>query len=62
MTEVIDNMIDAIVTIGNHERIIKECEPNVSKPMELKKWMVVRTLKAFLLFEEAMKNKEKNHH
>ncbi len=59
MNEPIDSIIDAIVTIGNHERVIKECEPDVSKPMKLKKWMVVRSIKAYLLFEEAMKNKEK---
>ncbi len=41
-----DFIIEALVKIGNHKAVKKMCEPNVSEPMELKGWMVVRALKS----------------
>ena len=48
----IDELVEAIVKIGNHKRIIKECEPNIFCPMELKGWMVKRTLYAWRILED----------
>lgn len=47
-----DYIIDAIVLIGNNTKVIKLCEPQVMQSMELKHWMVVRTLKALELLED----------
>ncbi len=46
-----DAIIDALVTIGNHPEIAKECEPNVMQPLGLDEWMVKRTLYALLTFQ-----------
>ena len=49
-----DLVIDALVEIGNHEKVVKVCEPDVFCPQELKGWMVRRTLYALGLFEQEM--------
>ena len=49
-----DELIESVVKIGNHERIIKECEPNIFCPQELKSWMVKRTLYAWGLLEDEL--------
>ena len=49
-----DELIESVVKIGNHERIIKECEPNIFCPQELKVWMVKRTLYAWGLLENEL--------
>ena len=47
-----DLLVEALVKIGNHKKVKELCEPHVSRPLELDKWMVVRVLKALELFEE----------
>ena len=44
-------LVNALVKIGNHDVVMKECEPNVTQPMELEEWMVKRTLYSLLLFQ-----------
>ncbi len=49
----IEDYIDAIVEIGNHKKVVTVCEPNIMQPLELKAWMVVRTLYSLgLLLDE----------
>lgn len=56
----IDNsVIEALIKIGNHKRVVKICEPNIMEPMELKEWMVRRTLVAMELFENEWKKSKK---
>ena len=50
-----NEIIDALVTIGNAKKVIELCEPNIFCPMELKSWMVIRTLKALELLEDEWK-------
>ena len=50
MTE--DFVIDALVTIGNAKKVKDFCEPNIFEHMELKGWMVKRTLTALELLED----------
>ena len=57
----IDDLIEAIVKIGNHKRIIKECEPNIMQPLELKSWMVKRTLYAWGLLEDEIRRTEQSN-
>jgi hypothetical protein len=38
--------VEALTTIGNHPDLIKECEPHIAFPQELKSWMVARVLTA----------------
>ena len=53
----IEDYIDAIVEIGNHKKVIKVCEPNIMQPLQLKTWMVVRTLYSLgLLLDEVGKD------
>ncbi len=53
-----DAVIEALAKIGNHEKVMKLCEPDIMEPLELKKWMVRRTIKALeLLRNEFMANK-----
>ncbi len=48
-----DNLIiDALVEIGNAPKFMKLCEPSVMQPLKLEKWMVVRVLTAWRLFED----------
>jgi len=47
-------LIESLVKIGNHKRVIQECEPNISFPGTLHKWMVKRTLTALVLYKEAL--------
>ena len=44
-------VIDAVVKIGNAKKVKEFCEPNIFEHMELKSWMVKRTLKALELLE-----------
>ncbi len=53
-----DSVIKAIVTIGNEKNMIKLCEPNVAEPMELKEWMVKRTLTSLKLMMVVDKEKK----
>ena len=48
-------IIDALVTIGNAKKVKDFCEPNIMESMELKSWMVRRTLKALELLENEWK-------
>ncbi len=48
-----DVIIDSIVQIGNLKKVKKMCEPQVMQPLQLENWMVVRTLKAIELIQEA---------
>ncbi len=57
MTEEIDNLIEAIVQIGNSPKLVKSLEPNIIEPAELKPWMVKRTLTAWILFQEELEKK-----
>jgi len=41
-----DDLIEAIVKIGNHPDLIKLTEPNLLFPQVLKPWMVKRVLAA----------------
>jgi hypothetical protein len=41
-----DCIIEAIVKIANHEKVIKELEPHVAFPMKVEAWQVKRILKA----------------
>jgi len=45
-------MIEALLKIANNKEFMKYCEPNVMQPLHLKKWMIVRVLKAQELFNE----------
>jgi len=47
-------MINSLVKIGNHKRVIQECEPNIAFPGTLSNWMVKRTLVALNLYREAL--------
>lgn len=51
-----DLIIDAIVTIGNHPKAKALIEPQVMQPLELERWMVVRTLKAQELLQQGLDN------
>ena len=51
-----DLFIDAIVTIANQPKARAMIEPQVMQPLTLEKWMVVRTLKAWELLEQALEN------
>ena len=46
-TNLTDKQIELIIKAANSKEIIKECEPNVSFPMEVKGWMVRRVLRAY---------------
>ncbi len=50
MTLELDDLIDAIVTIGNSKRVNEHCEPNLMQHLKLENWMVVRSLVAWELF------------
>ena len=59
--EVLDAYLEGLVKIGNDQRVIKACEPNVAFPQQLAKWMVVRVLTARgLLDKELRKEGSKN--
>ncbi len=47
-------LIESLVTIGNHEVVVKACEPHIVEPQKLRAWMVARTLQALALFQEEM--------
>lgn len=40
------DIIDALVEIGNHKRVIEVCEPNIMQPLQLERWMVSRVILA----------------
>ena len=42
-----DKQLERIVKTANSKAVIKECEPNVSFPMEVTRWMVRRALRAY---------------
>ncbi len=45
-----EDIVEAITKIGNCSRVVRECEPNVVEPFELKPWMVLRVITAVELF------------
>ena len=47
-----DDIIKALVTIGNHKKVMEISEPNVMQPLELQGWMIKRTLVALELLED----------
>ncbi len=47
-------ILEALVKIGNHEKVIAACEPNIMQPQLLTTWMVKRTLYSLLLFKKEM--------
>ncbi len=49
-------IIESIVKIGNSPNIIKNCEPNIAFPMQLKPWMIKRTLVSLQLFRKELDN------
>ncbi len=55
-----DTIVEALVKIGNHKETMKLCEPHVSEPMELKSWMVRRTLKTLELLANEWNKLSKN--
>ena len=57
----IEELIEALVKVGNHNRVIKECEPNIFCPQELKSWMVRRTLYALELLENEIQRTEQSN-
>ena len=57
-----NEIISAIVKIGNHDTVKKKCEPQVMQPLELKGWMVIRVLYAWrLLGDEIQRGKQSNN-
>jgi len=50
-----DYIIEALVTIGNHKRVMTICEPQVMKPFEITYWQVKRTLVALELLENELR-------
>ncbi len=49
MTDLDDAIVEAIIKIGNHPKIVKQIEPNICEPLKLEPWMVVRTIKVWNL-------------
>ena len=49
-----DIIVEALVRIGNHEKVMAACEPNIMQPLTLDSWMVKRTLYSLLLFKKEM--------
>ena len=49
MTLELDDLLDAIVTIGNSTRVSEHCEPNLMQHLKLESWMVLRSLVAWQL-------------
>ncbi len=47
-----DDFINAIVTIGNHKRVIELCESNMVYHENIRPWMVKRILVALELMDE----------
>ena len=54
-----DEIIGALVEIGNHKRVKKICEPQVMEHLKLEKWMVKRVLISLELFEKEWKRRKK---
>lgn len=50
MTVEFDDLVAAVITIGNCEKTVEICEPNIMRPLKLEAWMVKRTLVAWGLF------------
>ncbi len=59
MTIELDDLIEALVTIGNSKRVSEHCEPNVMEPLKLENWMVTRSLVAWEMFSRELKKKKK---
>lgn len=55
-----DALIDALVEIANHKKVITVCEPNVMQPLKIERWMILRVLKAQQLFQEEYKEGKRN--
>ena len=55
MTIELDDLLDAVVTIGNSKRVKCHCEPNVMLPLKLEGWMVKRSLVSWEMLIEAQK-------
>ncbi len=54
-------IVEALVKIGNHEKVMAACEPNIMQSLELKEWMVKRTLYSLLLFKETWDKMQENN-
>ena len=50
MTIELDDLLEAIVTIGNSKQVNEHCEPNLMQHLKLESWMVVRSLVSWELF------------
>lgn len=50
---ILDDLVDSILTIGNHPAFKKLVEPQVMQPLKLESWMVKRVLIAYGLLLEA---------
>jgi len=55
----INELLESLTKIGNHPRVVKECEPNIAFPQKLETWMVKRTLKSCELFMSQYYKEEK---
>ena len=53
-----DFLIESLIKIGNHKRIIEICEPNIMQPLQLEEWMIRRTLMAWWLLEDELQKQE----
>lgn len=60
MTEIEDLPLSQIVTAGNTKEVKQLCEPFVSEPVELKLWMVVRTLTALERWADSRAGKSRD--
>ncbi len=52
------DIIEAIATIANHDKVKKACEPNVMQPLQIENWMVKRVLYAYKLFTDELMKRE----
>lgn len=50
----VDSLIEAILTIANDKQVVKILEPNVMQPLALERWMVTRTLQCLELIMEEL--------
>jgi len=51
-----DLLIDAILIIANDKKAKALIEPQVMQPLELERWMVIRTLTAWELLLQELQN------
>uniref|UniRef100_A0A6M3LRW8 Uncharacterized protein n=1 Tax=viral metagenome TaxID=1070528 RepID=A0A6M3LRW8_9ZZZZ len=56
--ELEDYLVESLVMIGNHSKIVGACEPSVMQPLNLEAWMVRRALVALAVFEQVAKERD----